>query len=40
MLKADNGPLNMEDIISDNAGFAVLHQKLKTILCPLNILFM
>lgn len=40
LLKADKGPLNMEDIISDNTRFAVLHQKLKTIFCPLNILFM
>lgn len=31
ILKADEGPLDMEDIVTDHIGFTVFHQKLETI---------
>lgn len=31
MFKADEGPLDVEDIVSNHIGFTVFHQKLKTI---------
>jgi hypothetical protein len=31
IFKADERPLDMEDIVADHIGFTVLHQELKTI---------
>lgn len=40
MFKADEGPLDVEDIISDHVGFTVFHQKLKTIHHLMDLLLM
>lgn len=40
MFKADEGPLDVEDIVSDHIGFTVFHQKLKTIHHLMDLLFM
>lgn len=40
MFKTDEGPLDVEDIVSDHIGFTVFHQKLKTIRHLMGLLFM
>lgn len=40
MFKADEGPLDMEDIVADHIGFTVSHQKLKTIHHLMDLLLM
>lgn len=33
MLKADEGPLDVEDVVTDHVGFAVFDQELEVIHC-------
>lgn len=40
MSKAEEGPLDVEDVAADHVGFAVLHQELKAVRGLLHLLLM
>lgn len=40
MLKVDEGPLDVEDVVADHVWFAVFDQKLEGVHCFLNVLVM
>lgn len=40
MLKADERPLDVEDVVAHHIGFTVLNQELEVVHCFLNVLVM
>lgn len=40
VFKADKGPLDMEDVVTDHIGFTVFHHKLETIHHLMDLLLM
>lgn len=40
MLKADEGPLDVEDVVTDHIGFAVFDQKLEVVHCLQDVFVM